>query len=253
MEAHLRSKERQPARTAFARTRTLLALMAVLECAGMRLLLAAGATAAVAATLAQPAQGSEVGRFLADDQRTSAIEYHTFVTGLPGEANDISITYDPAGRVYVIEDKVGITIRPPQDPAGPGCVVRNRTTVACSWSSIGSVVLGDGNDRVAVTSAAAPDTVRVERQRGSRTYTVSAPRGIRAEGGRGNDVLIGNAGADQLLGGPGDDTVDGGEGPDELVGFDDSDRIAGGGGDDMVAGATGDDVVDGGDGDDDLE
>jgi Ca2+-binding RTX toxin-like protein len=39
-----------------------------------------------------------------------------------------------------------------------------------------------------------------------------------ADGGDGNDVLIGGAGEDTLLGGPGDDVLNGGPGQDVLDG-----------------------------------
>jgi hypothetical protein len=229
----------------------------------LRLVLAATALAAAAAAFAPPALASEVYRSSYRDSPTGPQRWSTIVRALPGETNDVSIAYDPGTSVYLIEDKAGIRVMSTADPAGQGCVSRSPTTVACSWPHISHVSLGDGNDRLVVTSAAAPDTVRAVRDRTGREYVVSAPRGVNASGGPGDDVMLGNAGADVLVGeaidgngrvqGTGNDTIDGGDGPDELIGYAGNDRVTGGGGDDIVAGGTGDDVVDAGDGEDDLE
>jgi hypothetical protein len=66
---------------------------------------------------------------------------------------------------------------------------------------------------------------------------------VSADGGAGNDILVGGARDDELRGGPGDDLLYGRPGQDALVG---------GSGDDVLAGNEGVDAFDGGQGDDDL-
>ena len=55
-----------------------------------------------------------------------------------------------------------------------------------------------------------------------------------AEGGRGDDVLVGDAGANHFDGGSGDDRLAGGDGDDRLIGGADFDRFDAGAGDDEV-------------------
>jgi Ca2+-binding RTX toxin-like protein len=57
--------------------------------------------------------------------------------------------------------------------------------------------------------------------------------GDRAEGGAGDDTILGDQGFDTLLGGKGEDSLDGGI---------DNDRLDGGKGDDTLTGGTGNDV-----------
>jgi serralysin len=78
-----------------------------------------------------------------------------------------------------------------------------------------------------------------------------------AIGGRGDDVIIGNAvandlqgraGNDRLSGGAGDDYIGGGDGDDILSGDEDNDVIDGGDGNDVIAGGGGNDYLLGGKG-----
>jgi hypothetical protein len=80
-----------------------------------------------------------------------------------------------------------------------------------------------------------------------------------ADGGDGNDTLIGTAGPDTLYGGAGNDLIYGMAGDDELAGsygdssiHDGNDTLYGGPGNDLLAGDGGDDKLVGGDGDDAL-
>ena len=79
--------------------------------------------------------------------------------------------------------------------------------------------LGAGNDTLVVDSNVTAD--------------------IHADGGKGNDVMIG---------GSGDDRFDGGSGNDRLIGRDGNDTLKGGGGDDYLRGDRGRDNLDGGGG-----
>ncbi len=187
-----------------------------------------------------------------------------------GEINTVSVAYEPASGLYVIQDAAGITA-PPGARASlaiAGCIARSSTVVACAWPEF-TIQLGDGDDRLTVTSAAAPRMVTVTRRnKALGSYQSEAPLGITASGGPGNDVLIGNAGADsfagagewsrdiateaELLDPNGKDTLVGGDGPDLLDAGAGDDRVEAGDGADAIAGGDGSDLVDAGPGDDHI-
>jgi Ca2+-binding RTX toxin-like protein len=86
--------------------------------------------------------------------------------------------------------------------------------------------------------------------------------GITADGGKGNDILIGGGGDDKLaggkgndilIGGGGNDRLDGGKGDDWLFGGHGNDRLAGGHGADHLYGGHGSDTLAGGPGRDWLD
>lgn len=183
-----------------------------------------------------------------------------------GEINHVSVAYEPASGVYVIQDTAGIKGPPALPLERSGCTARSATVVACAWPAL-TVQLGDGDDRLTVTSAAAPRTVMVRRtDKNLRTYEIEAPLGVTASGGPGNDVLTGNTGADSLAGAGdwtldistpeeredklGRDTLVGGDGPDVLAPGPADDRVEGGDGADLMAGGDGHDTVIGGPGGD---
>jgi Ca2+-binding RTX toxin-like protein len=102
--------------------------------------------------------------------------------------------------------------------------------------------LGGGNDTLVVDSNVTAD--------------------IHADGGSGNDVMIGGGGDDQLKGGSGcdfiagrggNDCIDGGRGNDVLLGGKGNDVLRGGKGDDYLGGGDGNDVLLGGKGRDHLD
>jgi Ca2+-binding RTX toxin-like protein len=72
----------------------------------------------------------------------------------------------------------------------------------------------------------------------------------RLEGGDGNDTLVGGAGVDLLYGQAGEDYLDGGGDDDKLFGGDDADTIIGGSDDDFIEGGAGNDQIFGGLGND---
>ncbi|KQT61450.1 hypothetical protein ASG52_00740 [Methylobacterium sp. Leaf456] len=72
-------------------------------------------------------------------------------------------------------------------------------------------------------------------------------------GGRGADVLTGDATANRLSGGAGNDLLKGNDGADILDGGDGGDRLEGGAGNDTLVGEAGDDRLIGGAGDDTLD
>ena len=92
--------------------------------------------------------------------------------------------------------------------------------------------LGDGNDTLVVDS-----NVHV---------------GITADGGRGNDVLVGGGGNDHLSGGRGNDVIFGRGGNDYIDGGKGNDWLSGGTGNDWISGGRGNDVLLGGPGNDVL-
>ncbi|MBX9622691.1 MAG: hypothetical protein K2X82_02645 [Gemmataceae bacterium] len=94
------------------------------------------------------------------------------------------------------------------------------------------------------------------------TVDVNATFRLQADGGAGDDTILGGKGQDSLRGGEGSDTIDGrggddavyGEaGNDDVTGGDGSDAVYGGAGDDTVRGGPGRDVLYGGAGSDRLE
>jgi hemolysin type calcium-binding protein len=184
-----------------------------------------------------------------------------------GEINHVSVAYDPASGTYLLQDTAGIKTLRGRPFEAFGCTARS-TVVACAWLEL-TVHLGDRDDQLTVTSAAAPRMVKVRRTgKNLRTYEVEAPLGVTASGGPGNDVLTGNAGADSLSGGGdwyldsatkeelkdarGKDTLVGGDGPDELVPGAGNDRVEAGDGADVMAGDAGNDIINGGPGGDTI-
>lgn len=114
-----------------------------------------------------------------------------------------------------------------QIKAGPGCVTAvYDNVVTCTapagWAQL-RVTLGAGDDRV--------------------NNDTDVP--LRADGGAGNDQLVGGPGADILIGGPGDDVLPGLEGDDLIEGGDGHDELTGGPGADVLDAGAGDDAVTG--------
>jgi Ca2+-binding RTX toxin-like protein len=75
---------------------------------------------------------------------------------------------------------------------------------------------------------------------------------VEANGGTGDDVLIGSYGADILNGDEGNDLLVGGSGVDTIRGGDGDDELSGGYGDDKLRGEDGRDILNGNQGKDDL-
>jgi Ca2+-binding RTX toxin-like protein len=83
---------------------------------------------------------------------------------------------------------------------------------------------------------------------GDDVFINSAKVAVMADGGDGNDTLIGGPRNDVLIGGAGDDTLAGGGQKDTLLGGDGNDTLMGGNGNDMLLGGAGDDTLIGGPG-----
>jgi Ca2+-binding RTX toxin-like protein len=135
-----------------------------------------------------------------------------------GTVNEVYV-YPVAGGIHV-EDVVG-TIQLHASAKGPCVQVTEHIVMCSSTMKRVDVTLSDGNDYYNNTSAL-PST---------------------ADGGDGDDSLLGGTATDTFHGGPGKDTLYGGYGNDVLEG--DAGR-------DTVFGQAGDDTVNSADGDDDL-
>jgi Ca2+-binding RTX toxin-like protein len=125
---------------------------------------------------------------------------------------------------------------------------------------------GHGHDTVSYEGRRAGVSVTLGRRGGEDKLTSFES----VRGGRGDDVLVGDAGfntleggsgadrlsgrkdADTLLGGDGADRLDGGPGPDTLKAEAGADRLTGGAGKDFLSGGTGPDRARGGRGSDRL-
>jgi Ca2+-binding RTX toxin-like protein len=179
------------------------------------------ALAAGAAVLAlgTPAQAATTG--------TATVASATKVTFTAGSGKVNAITVTRSGRVVVIDDKV--TIKP-----GRGCkrVGSDKTRVKCTTTS---------NPALVTVSA------------GNMNDVVTNKTGIpmNANGGSGNDIIVGGSARDAVLnGGAGNDRVSGGAGNDDLYGGTGNDKLYGGGGNDELDGQAGADYLGGGAGSD---
>jgi serralysin len=204
---------------------------------------AAIAAAAAAVLLSVPTA-------LASSMQGGGSPMQLFVTGQPGEVNQITVTV--AGGETRITDSAGIT-------ALPGfCNQDSPNQVTCAGPlDLVEVGAGDMDDRVELT------------------VPQGAARAAIADGDAGNDVvdgsrsglgleLTGSAGDDTVTGGPGDDLLNG-EGrpgvgepftPETLAansGDPGNDHVAGGNGNDGINAKQGADVVDAGEGNDFIE
>ncbi|MBK8211765.1 MAG: hypothetical protein IPK78_19240 [Rhodospirillales bacterium] len=112
---------------------------------------------------------------------------------------------------------------------------------------------GDGDDLLSVGDLAGTSVTRIAFAGGAGDDILdgsSATRTLLANGGLGDDTLLGGGGADSLNGGDDGDVLLGGDGNDTLVGVGGDDDINGDGGIDQLLGGSGDDTLNGGDGND---
>ena len=116
------------------------------------------------------------------------------------------------------------------------------------------VLLIDGSDLQAnIHAGAGLDIVHVVGDNGVTLNLAQAEVEI-AEGGRGNDILIGGGRSNVFIrGGEGDDVIIGGAANDALSGEEGNDLVDGGAGNDLIRGHRGRDLLLGGAGDDILD
>ena len=142
------------------------------------------------------------------------------VVGLPGEVNDVAVASAPDGAL-VVRDTGGAPLI-----AGPDCTgatAEVRCPLAPGIVPSVTVTTSDGNDRISLA--------------GLLSYTTGY-----AQGGSGDDVVIGGLQPDRLYGDAGNDRIEGGAGDDELLADFGSERD--GVGADSMSGGAGRDVVD---------
>jgi Ca2+-binding RTX toxin-like protein len=104
-----------------------------------------------------------------------------------------------------------------------------------------------------VGRATMADRITINGKAGNDTVSNSTSLEMTANGGVGNDWLVGGPAADYLYGGDGTNTIEGRGGNDYIVGGGQTDHIYGGDGNDVVFGNAGADYLYGGAGDDRLD
>lgn len=122
-----------------------------------------------------------------------------------------------------------------------------------------TVNLAGGDDRLTMLDMSAANliTVAINGERGNDTIDLSKATRvgtllIRADGGDGNDKLIGSEFSESLLGGAGDDVINAAAGDDQIEGGDGNDLLNGGVGNDSITAGAGNDELNGGVGNDSL-
>jgi Ca2+-binding RTX toxin-like protein len=166
---------------------------AVLAALVSALLLPAAAHAATAEVVTVPGPAN------------SSLRYdHVHYVAAPGEANDLLVTFN------LNEEQNGaeVTVRDRRAPvhAGSGCTAIDAHTAHC-------VGTDDLSPRIDATEAWLGNRADKLHTFRATPYPIS---GIRAHGGRGNDLLDGGPGPDRLDGGGGRDRLLGGRGWDVL-------------------------------------
>ena len=217
-------------------------------------LVALGVAAAGAGLAPGAAQASNVQVSPASEYDLPPFSTQVRLFANDGEVNNVTVTGN--GDSLTVVDTAGIT-------AGPGCRQDGPTRAVCARRASDAPIrgfdafLGDLNDRILNDADLAdfPDDDNF----GGR------PGGSQADGGAGDDELIGsNVDDDVLDGGAGNDTTRGRGGDDFLFEFvsrpegggrasDGSDRQFGGPGSDFLDGGSDNDQLEGDDGDDFLD
>ena len=146
-------------------------------------------------------------------------------TAGPGEQNRTLIRSPSMTDVVWVVSDPGALITP-----GAGCESLDPHTVRCATVTSGSSPL-IAAPSARVRLADLDDEVRIHSE------AAFAGRHLVADGGAGNDLLVGGSGGDRLDGGPGSDVLRGGAGGDQLLdpGAPEGDVMDGGAGDDSVS------------------
>lgn len=139
------------------------------------------------------------------------------------------VTVTQSGHTVTVDDVVPLA-------AGTGC----------------KAVKGD-NTKIKCTTVPAPNWVTVYAWDGNDTIVNKTALSMYANGGFGDDLILGGLHADQLHGDTGNDRIYGGAGNDTLDGYTGNDLLSGGDGNDGVYGWWGNDTLYGGNGDDHLD
>jgi Ca2+-binding RTX toxin-like protein len=157
------------------------------------------------------------------------IDLSLFDFGVPGGATDVVTVNGTAG---------GDHITAAMDAQGAVVVTGLRAVVRITGTDA-------AGDRLEVNGRGGDDVI-------DSTALDPTEMVLRADGGDGNDVLLGGAGDDVLSGGNGSDVLFAGRGDNVVLGGAGDDVLRGEEGDDVLDGGAGDDVLIGGAGDDVL-
>jgi hypothetical protein len=165
----------------------------------------------------------------------STIIYGGTYVAAPGELNQITIDKHPNDFTYTDLGAASI------DPGDSSCNVAGNQ-VTCAWFSDAvafNVFAGDQDDTITDTQGGHPFML----DGGPGDDQITASEYLPANGGPGNDHMVGGPAADWFYGGSRGTSAD----------LPDNDRMEGLGGGDGLYGQIGDDVIDGGEGDDHIE
>jgi hypothetical protein len=181
-------------------------------------------------------------QFLQDSSQYSVMSY--FGAGATGASD---LTPDTLGLYDMMALQlmygVNMATRATSTIYGFGCntnavydFAKNTTPSLCIWD-------GGGTDTLNASRYSADQEINLTAGTyssiGGYVHNVSIAFGAtieRAVGGRGADLITGNAVANQLTGGDGDDTLLGGAGDDKLLGGGGADHLLGGAGKDVLQG-----------------
>ena len=144
------------------------------------------------------------------------------------EANNVTVTQDPATSAWQITDAAGISVLPAE------CTRVSDTQASCAGAPF-NVVSFELNAGADVLQATGPYKA-IGPQQGELVDLIATMGGGRDRfgGGGGSNGILGGKGRDRLVGGPALDNLFGGPGPDRLIGRDGKDFLAGDRGNDSL-------------------
>jgi hypothetical protein len=160
-------------------------------------------------------------------------------------------TSDDRAGVYNFAVQGSVVAPPPVTPTSTG--LQGTTLVVNGTSRADTIVVGGKSSAISVTINGQPmsgspfaGVTKIVVNAGDGNDSVDLSRlylNATANGGYGDDTLIGTAGDDVLNGEAGDDLLDGGVGNDNLLGGDGDDTLVGGAGVDVFHGEAGVDTI----------
>ena len=159
-------------------------------------------------------------------------------------ADQISISVDDQGTASTLDDTLEIKVTYDKNPILPGVTVKAYSHKLHELTVSGFPPVIQVSDIV--------DRVVVESGNGNDTIINNTDIPMTAEGGDGNDVILGGSAADRLYGQDGNDVLRGRSGVDFLYGGDGRDQLFGGDDNDWLYGNDGNDELNGDDGEDHL-
>jgi Ca2+-binding RTX toxin-like protein len=160
-----------------------------------------------------------------------------------GEANDLTLSGEEAGRVSISDDSAHTF------PADRCTQLDPQYAIHCDLPAAVSIQLGDGDDRLVVNHMAPSALAVTALGEGGRDElkAIAGQTEITFDGGADADILRSEEGGDILRGGSGDDELAGNGGADVLEGGEGADKLTG-----DACGDIAPDVLDGGAGYDTL-